>query len=187
VAEVSNHLVFADPSNTAARELCADALEQLGFATESATWRNAYLLGAKELRHGVLNVKRRNVSRDMLAALPLELLLDYFAVRLNAQKAAGFEVLIDWAIPDADERWAMRVQNATMTYLPGAAREQPDARVSLDRVALAALQMDPAGLPDAFERLVREGAIQVEGDVGPVLQLLGMLDVFETMFNVVEP
>lgn len=53
VAEAMSHVVFADPSNTEARQLGADALEQLGYAAESATWRNAYLLGASELRHGV--------------------------------------------------------------------------------------------------------------------------------------
>ncbi|MFM7044865.1 MAG: alkyl/aryl-sulfatase, partial [Ilumatobacteraceae bacterium] len=52
VAEVVNHLVFADPHNTAARSLQADALEQLGYQSESATFRNAYLMGAQELRHG---------------------------------------------------------------------------------------------------------------------------------------
>ena len=187
MAEVANHLVFADPANTAARELCADALEQMGFAAESATWRNAFLLGAQELRQGVAHVKRRNISRDMLSALPLQLLLDYFAVRLDARQAEGFEVCIEWHNPDAGERWAMRVENATMTYLPGAARVQPDACVTLGRDAIAALQMDPAGLPAAFERLAAEGAIGVEGELARVLHLLRMLEVFDPMFHVVEP
>ena len=45
--------MFADPANKEARALGADALEQLGYQAEAATWRNAYLLGAQELRHGV--------------------------------------------------------------------------------------------------------------------------------------
>ncbi|MCL2085308.1 MAG: MBL fold metallo-hydrolase, partial [Oscillospiraceae bacterium] len=51
VAEITSILVFADPSNTAARYLGADALEQLGYQAESGTWRAAYLTGAQELRH----------------------------------------------------------------------------------------------------------------------------------------
>ena len=35
VAEVVNHVVFAEPQNTAARELQADALEQLGYQSEA--------------------------------------------------------------------------------------------------------------------------------------------------------
>ncbi|MDM0111204.1 alkyl sulfatase dimerization domain-containing protein [Variovorax sp. J22R133] len=187
VAEITNHLVFADPKNTQARELCADALEQLGFATESATWRNAYLLGAQELRKGVPNIRRRNISRDMVSALPLEMLLDYFAVRLDAQQAEGLQMSIEWHNPDLSERWSMRLENATLSYLPGAARTPPTARVTLGRAALAALQMDPAGLPAAFERLHGEGVISVEGDASAVHRLLGMLEDFPVMFNVVEP
>ena len=50
VAEVVNHVVFADPDNEDARELQADALEQLGYQAESGPWRNFYLTAAKELR-----------------------------------------------------------------------------------------------------------------------------------------
>src|SRR5712692_5785201 len=50
VAEAMSHVVFADPANVEARQLGADSSEQLGYAAESATWRNAYLLGALELR-----------------------------------------------------------------------------------------------------------------------------------------
>ena len=50
VAQLVDHLVFSDPANAAARELEADALEQLGYQTENATWRNFYLTGAQELR-----------------------------------------------------------------------------------------------------------------------------------------
>ena len=41
VAEAMSHVVFADPGHVEARRLGADALEQLGYAAESATWRNA--------------------------------------------------------------------------------------------------------------------------------------------------
>lgn len=50
VAEVTNTIVYADPENMAARLLCADALEQLGYQAESGAWRNAYLKAAQELR-----------------------------------------------------------------------------------------------------------------------------------------
>jgi len=53
VAEALSHVVFADPANAEARQVGADALEQLGYAAESASWRNAYVLGALELRQGV--------------------------------------------------------------------------------------------------------------------------------------
>jgi alkyl sulfatase BDS1-like metallo-beta-lactamase superfamily hydrolase len=44
---------MADPDNRTARNLQADALEQLGYQAEAGIWRNYYLSGAKELRIGV--------------------------------------------------------------------------------------------------------------------------------------
>ncbi len=70
VAEAMSHVVFADPSNTDARRLGADALEQLGYVAESATWRNAYLLGAHRHQLGVLR------PRPAVRAEPRALRLD---------------------------------------------------------------------------------------------------------------
>ena len=53
VAQIMNHVVFAEPNNQAAKELEADALEQLGYQAESGIWRNHYLTGAFELRNGI--------------------------------------------------------------------------------------------------------------------------------------
>ncbi len=52
VAQMVHHVVFADPDNQAARNLEADALEQLGYQAESGPWRNLPLTGAQELRNG---------------------------------------------------------------------------------------------------------------------------------------
>jgi len=43
VAEVMDKVVTADPSNVEAKYLLADALEQLGYQSESGPWRNMYL------------------------------------------------------------------------------------------------------------------------------------------------
>lgn len=187
VAEVTNHLVFADPANQAARALCADALEQLGFAAESSTWRNAYLLGAQELRKGAPRIRRRHVSRDLVSALPIELLLDYLAVRLNSEKADGMQISIEWTHADTGETWAMRLENATMTYLPGESRGKPDARLSLTRAGLAALQTGDGTLAQNLAQLVEHGTIAVEGDLAGVIKLFEMFEEFDPMFNVVEP
>ena len=73
VAQAVSHLVFADPDNAAARALLADTFEQLGYAAESATWRNAYLFGAQELRQGMPKAPPRPpMPRETLAALRTE-------------------------------------------------------------------------------------------------------------------
>lgn len=52
VAQLTKELVFAKPDFQEARDLCAMALEQLGYQSESGPWRSAYLMGAWELFEG---------------------------------------------------------------------------------------------------------------------------------------
>lgn len=73
VAEVVNHVVFADPSNAEARTLQAAALEQLGYGSENGTWRNFYLMGALELRDGAIGTPASTASPDVSAALTIDL------------------------------------------------------------------------------------------------------------------
>ena len=61
-AEVVNHVVFAEPDDQAARNLQADALEQLGYQAESGPWRNFYLTCAQELRKGVAQLPTPNTA-----------------------------------------------------------------------------------------------------------------------------
>src|SRR3546814_13573213 len=73
VAEVVNHVVFAEPDNQDARNLQADALEQLGYQAESGPWRNFYLTGAKELREGVTQLPTPNTaSPDIVRSMTPE-------------------------------------------------------------------------------------------------------------------
>lgn len=89
VAQVMNQVVFADPDNAAARALAADALEQLGYLAESATWRNAYLLGAQELRGQQAAPSRRRQALDdeMISALSAASIFDYLGTTLNGSRA----------------------------------------------------------------------------------------------------
>ena len=87
VVEVVNHVVFAEPENEAARQLQADALEQLGYGAENATWRNFFLMGAKELREGIAGTPTNPAPPDVLAQLSVEQILDAMAIRLDGPRA----------------------------------------------------------------------------------------------------
>jgi alkyl sulfatase BDS1-like metallo-beta-lactamase superfamily hydrolase len=93
VAEVVNHVVFADPENQEARALQADVLEQLGYQSEAGTWRNLYLTGAKELRDGVLDIPfEGSAGPDSVKAMTLELLFNFLGVKLNGPKAGNKKI-----------------------------------------------------------------------------------------------
>ena len=90
VAQVVSKVVYADPNNKAARELEADAFEQLGYHAESGPWRNAYLTGAQELRNGVkIKPTPKTASPDAVRAMSTEMIFDYLGVHLNGVRAAN--------------------------------------------------------------------------------------------------
>jgi linear primary-alkylsulfatase len=189
VAEAMSHVVFADPANAEARRLGAAALEQLGYVAESATWRNAYLLGALELRQGRPDTAARApVSPDLVRAMSLDLFFDYLAVRLNGEKAEGQGFVLNWLFPDGDDpagarRYVLTLQNCALTYLAERQSDRPDATVTLARPVLDRLVLRELTIAEAIDR----GLVAIEGDRTAVARLFGLLDDFALMFDVIEP
>jgi len=182
VAEAMSHVVFADPANAEARQLKADAFEQLGYAAESATWRNAYLLGALELRKGLPeNTGRAPISPDVLRAMSVEQLFDLLGVRLNGDKAEGKHLVINWVFPDRS--YVLNLENCALTYLADRQRDGADATVALDRAALNRIVLRELPVAEA----IQSGQIRVDGDPTKVAELFGLFDHFTVMFEVVEP
>jgi alkyl sulfatase BDS1-like metallo-beta-lactamase superfamily hydrolase len=187
VSELVNHLVFADPSNIEARELVADALEQLGYQAENGTWRNFYLTGAQELRVGVKGVPIANPQgADTVAAMPHDLLFDFLAVRLDGPRAtaAGAEFGIALDFTDTDEHFLLKVKNGVLNHRSGKDGFDGDVTVTLTREILNGLLLAPAGggsnggTPDGLEIVGRRETLG---------EFLGMLDTFDPWFNIVEP
>lgn len=184
VAQVGSQLVFADPSNQAARQLTADAMEQLGYQSESATARNAYLMGALELRHGVPTLPgATTASPDVIRAMPLEMYFDYLGVRLNGPKAAGKSIVMNWRFTDVKQNLVLRLQNSALSTSMDTQAEQPDATLTLTRATLDAISLQQMTFPQA----VQSGAIRIEGNTAKLMELLQMLDTFPRMFPLVEP
>jgi alkyl sulfatase BDS1-like metallo-beta-lactamase superfamily hydrolase len=184
VTEATSHVVFADPSNAEARQLGADALEQLGYAAESATWRNAYLLGALELRQGRSSLAARApVSPDVIRAMSLDLFFDYLGVRLNGEKAEGRRTVINWVFRDLGRRYVLNLEHCALTYLADRQHDRADATVTTDRAVLDRLVLRETTIAEALQH----GLAHIEGDTEKVVALFGLLDDFALMFDVMEP
>ena len=110
VAEVVNHVVFAEPENEAARELQADALEQLGYGAENATWRNFFLMGAQELREGISGTPTATAPPTSSPGSRSSQLLDAMAIRLDGPRAWDARLRIDWVVTDPDEQHLITVR-----------------------------------------------------------------------------
>ena len=183
VAEVTNTIVFAEPTNQDARALCADAFEQLAYQAESATWRNAYLQGAQELRHGPPKLSRPPVRPDMISALPVAQVFDYLAVRIDPAKAAGKRMVINWDFADLGETYALTLENSALSYVVAHQAADADVSVTLAKMVLAGLMLRQTTLGAA----VAAGTATVVGDGAVIAALFSMLDTFPMGFAVVEP
>jgi alkyl sulfatase BDS1-like metallo-beta-lactamase superfamily hydrolase len=184
VAQVVNHVVFADPSNKAARGLQADALEQMGYQAESGPWRNFYLSGAKELREGVKELGApETASPDTIRAMSLDLLFDYVAMRLNGPKAEGKSMKLNWNFTDTKQQYVLELQNAALSHIAGRQADDADATISLMREKLDDILLGKT----TFEKELDGQTISVTGNADALKELLSMLDSFGFWFNIVTP
>ena len=180
VAEALNHLVFADPDNSEAKELLADTYEQLAFQAESGPWRNFYLAGATELRHGVRKVATPTAAQPgMVTSVTPELFLDALAVRLNGPAAAAAAGTIHLYVDD--DASTLELSNGTLHNHRGATGS-PDATIRMTRDAL-----DTMLTGGDMGALVAGGAVTFDGDLALVQALLTNLDDFDFWFPIVTP
>lgn len=183
VAEVMKQVVYADPKNQQARNLQADAFEQLGYQAESGPWRNFYLSGAKELRDGVKKIATPNTaSPDVARAMSLEQIFDFLAIRLNGERAAGKDITLNLKFTDTKQNYTLKLKNGVLNSFAKPA-EKPDATYTLTRADLDNVLLGQAKAED----LVKEGKVKVEGTPGKVEELLGLLDTFDFWFDIITP
>jgi alkyl sulfatase BDS1-like metallo-beta-lactamase superfamily hydrolase len=182
VAKALKHVVFANPNNTAAKNLLADTYEQLGYQAESGPWRGVYLQGAFELRNGVPQAGGINsASPDTIKAMPPEMLFDYLAVRLNGPKAAGKKLGLNITFSDLKKDYGLAVENAVLNH--GKPLARPEATVTLSKATLDAIQLKETTLEQAIAR----GEVKIDGRREALGEFLGLLDTFPFWFNVVTP
>lgn len=184
VAEVVNHVVFANPSNQAAKNLQADALEQLGYQAESGPWRNFYLTGAKELREGVMKLPTPDTaSPDTVRAMDLDLFFDFLAMRLNGPKAEDRRLSLNFDFTDLKQKYSVEMENGVLNHTEGVAAKDADATVTLTRDTLNKIVLKETSLKDALA----SGDIKVDGTQGKLEELVSYMDDFDFWFNIVTP
>ena len=178
VAQITKEVVFADPSNQKARNLCADALEQLGYQAESGAWRNAYLMGAAELRKGNLSglARTANGLGSAMKEMTVDMLLDYIAILTDANAAQNDDVTLNLIVTDVNEKFYVTRKNGILLSYSGENRPDAQATVTCKRLQLLALMQGQ-----------QAGQVQVSGDATALKRLLAYASKFEKTFNVIEP
>ncbi|MFV9456288.1 alkyl/aryl-sulfatase [Rhodococcus sp. NM-2] len=176
-AELSKHAVFADPSDSDAKELLARTYEQLGFGAENATWRNFYLTGALELRGGIVAPPLSDLGADMLSALTIEQIFDSVALRINGPRAWDKSLVAEWHFTEPEAHYRTTLSNGALiqTVAPRTTT-QPDVSLTLTKMQLLGL----------FAGKGLEG-IEVTGDPSKLLVLTELLDAPDSAFPIVTP
>ena len=184
VAEITNVIVYADPTNEAARLLCADALEQLGYQAESGPWRNAYLTAALELRHGnqAANAAQSKGGSTFLTEMTPDMLFDYMAILLNKQALAAYDFTINVTLTDVQQQHVLHVKNGVLLVYENTSHADADMSITCPKNALfQIIQNNAEGM----------AGISVQGDASLLTLLAENLNSFPlagvSPFNIVEP
>ena len=179
VVHVLDLVMWAFPDHGEARELSAAAHTQLGYGAENATWRNAYLSAAQELRDGVPSgTKNPRSLRDVTKGMSVLLALNALSVRLNGSKAVGSGFVINWNVSDTGEACHSELTNAVLINRDGT-DPQADATVELSRSTLGRFVLGEIGLGE-----LERGGARIAGEAGALADLAKMLDHFPAWFPV---
>jgi alkyl sulfatase BDS1-like metallo-beta-lactamase superfamily hydrolase len=159
-------------------------MEQLGYQAESSTWRNAYLMGAFELRHGTVQLGRGGPPL-LAGGMTGEQLIDMMAARFDPAKCASATLSVAFTVtdlnPEESPTHRLTVQNSTVHHDAGTT--EADVAVTLDRAAM----VEVIAYPERLDERIADGTIAVDaGDTALLAQLLGALDTFVSP-NIVEP
>lgn len=184
LAELLDHVVFTEPGNQQAKALLASVYDQLGYQAESGPWRDFYLSGAYELRHGAPEKGLEPaMMKDILLHTPVPLFFNSMAVRLIAEKAAGEQMTIKISFTDLEESYLLTLQNSVLHNRQTSPQTPADATLNITRPMFVDLLIGNAGLTD----LLFSDDIGFEGSKLDLVSFFGMLDKPEGRFNVVLP
>ncbi|WP_371547853.1 MBL fold metallo-hydrolase [Streptomyces sp. NBC_00554] len=115
-ATLLNHVVFAEPENTEAKETLAGVYDRLGQGSENGPWRNFYLTAAMELRKGAGRVTLDTANAEMASALTVSMLLDSLAVRIDGPRAWNDRLTLDLVVIDEQRRHRVNLHNGALTH-----------------------------------------------------------------------
>jgi linear primary-alkylsulfatase len=180
-ATLLNHVVFADSGNDAAKGLLARTYDQLGYQAESGPWRDVYLSGAQELRHGVRHSGTLAAAADILGSIPIDQFFTAMATRLNGPKADGEELTFNFVFKDLGRTFVLRLENAVLHHKERTADPRADATVTLTRDFWLRLVTRQVSIKD----LVLSRDLTVDGSRRKLVSFFMLLDDPNQDFRIV--
>jgi len=180
-ARVLNNLVFANPQNTAARQLLARTHRQMAYQAESAIWRNMYLVAARELEQGPPQRAAGVQSADLVAATPTSYILDLLAVRLNPERLGARHYAFNLVFPERNERFAVTIANGVLVH------ERDVTLADAPTITSARATFLQAMATSSMARAVLSGQVRIAGNRRSLEGLGEVFDNPDPNFPIVTP
>lgn len=183
-AELLNHQVFADPGHKAAKDLLARCYEQLGYVAESGPWRNVYLTGAHELRHGAPTEGTDAAQfADLLMNTPVERFLEAMAANLNGPDADGKQFTLNLVFTDLKKTYVLQLENAVLHFHEQAADGRANATLTLTKPLFVSMMSGKAGIKETLT----SNELKVSGSSIDLLRFLSLFTKADGKFAIVTP
>tara|TARA_R110002073_G_scaffold169890_10_gene326826 strand:+ start:67 stop:2052 length:1986 start_codon:yes stop_codon:yes gene_type:complete len=184
VAELLNHLVFAEPDNKAAKELLAKTYDQMGYLAESGPWRDVYLTGALELRQGTpeTGISIANAI-DLIDKTPVDQFFELMGAMLNGPEADGETFTLNIEFTDLGKVYVLELENAVLHQREGSPVANADATVRITHPLFVKMLTGRAGVRE----ILFSDDVSVEGSKLGLLQFFALLDRPNETFNIVTP
>ncbi|MFK7977437.1 MAG: alkyl/aryl-sulfatase [Halioglobus sp.] len=184
VAQVLNHLVFAEPDNDEAAQLLAATYDQLGYQAESGPWRDVYLTGALELRQGTPEEGTGiDDAVDLIRATPIDQFMGLLSVMLDGEKADGREFTLTLNFTDLAEVHTLELANAVLHHRAGASASEPDATIEITHELFIQMLTGGAGATD----ILFSEDVSVSGKRIELVRFFGLLDPPDPVFEIIRP
>ncbi|WP_370298774.1 alkyl/aryl-sulfatase [Pontibacterium sp.] len=186
IAQLLNQAVFAEPDHVAARALLAKTYDQLGYQAESAPWRDFYLSGAYELRHGNPDEGMNLATmRTVFMHTPVEEFFKSMAVRLDGIEAEEVDLKVKIHFTDLNETYLLKLENAVLRHihLDNVNAGNADATLNLTRPLFVDLIIGKAGISD----LMFNEDLSFEGSKLDLIRFFALLDKPAGVFQIAAP
>ncbi|MDR2122576.1 MAG: MBL fold metallo-hydrolase [Flavobacteriaceae bacterium] len=181
VIQALKWVVFANGENKEARNLQADAFEQLGYQSRSSIWRNMYLTAAKELREGNVTKNLPRQNKSYIKDLTIDDLFTFLSISIDGTKAAGKEFQIRFDISDEKQSFYVFLKNGVLHHKPSSGKERVQFALTLPKSKL----LEFISTPENVDTVVNSQSVKTTGDISKLKLLASLITVFDINWNII--
>jgi len=182
VAEILNHVVFADPDNKKAKKLLSQTYKQLAYQSESGVWRNIYLKAADELKMGPskIGISPQSMYGTLKYAPPVKF-FNSMAVRLNGPKAEGKKMIFNITFPDRKENYILILKNSVLRNYKKPKAANANATLTMPYTLFIKMLVGNVKL----KSILFSNRVSIAGSRIDLLSFLMLIDRPDGTFNIV--